>query len=129
MRETLYIERPPQTLRKHNNTPHRRVSTLQFALNRKWKANEAQLSPKLYRQLQTQHPTNQAFTTGKLYHRRSRWIVLNVLKHMKIITKDTLNHQNYIEDHSDQLKQLHKKFATYACGSGYSNVASMHRLW
>ena len=36
---------------------------------------------------------------------------------MKIITKDTLNHQSYIEDHSDQLKQLHKKFATYACGS------------
>ena len=28
---------------------------------------------------------------------------------MKIITKDTLNHQNYIVDHSDQLKQLHKK--------------------
>ena len=44
---------------------------------------------------------------------------------MKIIMKDTLNHQNYKEDHSDQLKQLHKKFATYACGSGYSNVASM----
>ena len=41
---------------------------------------------------------------------------------MKIITIDTLNHQNYIEDHSDQLKQLHEKFATYACGSGYSNV-------
>ena len=50
MRETLYIERPPQTLRKQNN--------MQFDLNRKWKANEAQLSPKLYCQLQTQHPTN-----------------------------------------------------------------------
>ena len=58
MQETLYVERPPQTLRKHNNTPHRRVSTLQFALNRKWKAYEAQLSPKLYLQLQAQHPTN-----------------------------------------------------------------------
>ena len=31
---------------------------MQFDLNRKWKANEAQLSPKLYCQLQTQHPTN-----------------------------------------------------------------------
>ena len=58
MRETLYVERPLQTLRKHNNTPHRRVSTLQFALNRNWKAYEAQLSPKLYLQLQTQHPNN-----------------------------------------------------------------------
>ena len=58
MRETLYVERPPQTLRKHNNTPHRKVSTLQFPLNRKWKAYEAQLSPKLCLQLQTQHPTN-----------------------------------------------------------------------
>ena len=48
---------------------------------------------------------------------------------MKIITIDTLNHQNYIEDHSDQLKQLHEKFATYAFGSGYSNVASMYQLW
>ena len=58
MRKTSYVERPPQTLRKHNNTPHRRVSTLQLALNRKWKTYEAQLSPKLYHQLQTEHPTN-----------------------------------------------------------------------
>ena len=53
MCETLDIERPSQTLRKHNNTPHRRVSTLQLDLNRQWKAYEAQLSPKLYLQLQT----------------------------------------------------------------------------
>ena len=59
MRELLYIERPPQTLRKHNPTPHRRVCTSQLVLNRKYKAYEAQLSAKrIDLQLLTQHPTN-----------------------------------------------------------------------
>ena len=44
MRKTLYFKRPPQTLRKHNPTPRLRVYTSQLALNRKYKAYEAQLS-------------------------------------------------------------------------------------
>ena len=115
---------------------------MQFDLNRKWKANEAQLSPKLYRQLQTQHPTNlkrkshilnqlhlPSIHDWKTVSSQVSMDSFKCIKAYEIITKDTLNHQNYIEDHSDQLKQLHKKFATYACESGYSNVASMHRLW
>ena len=35
MPETLYIERPPQTLMKHKPTAHIRVSTSQLARNRK----------------------------------------------------------------------------------------------
>ena len=54
MRETLYIEIPPQTLRKHNPTPHQRVCTLQLALNRKKKAYEAKM---FNLQLQNHHPT------------------------------------------------------------------------
>ena len=59
MRETLYIEIPPQKLRKHNPIPHKKVCTSQLTLNRKYNANEAQLSAKMINlQLQTQHPTN-----------------------------------------------------------------------
>ena len=69
MRETLYAERPPQTSRKHNPTPHQRVCTSGLALNRKQNASETQLSAKrINLPLETQHPTNLKW---KITHRES----------------------------------------------------------
>ena len=51
----------------------------------------------------------QISTIRKWYHLRCQWInFFNSLKHMKVITKHTLNCQNYRKKHSLQLKQLYQ---------------------
>ena len=50
---------PNKTERKNNLTLHQSVRTSEQALNKKWKASEAQVSPKrINLSIETPHPTN-----------------------------------------------------------------------